>query len=304
MQSRELLDTRAVYFMAVVEQGSFSAAARKLHVSQPAISQQVARLESECATPLLNRSSYRPTPTDAGRKLYKALCAAADAIAQATDELGAPGAGRACLTIGFTGASQNQELLEFVRQWRSRHADVDVVFRKATFEGGRDLLLANEVGCCFGIASTYAGVRDVTAERLFDYELCVICSHDNPLAQRRQVEPADLVGQPFVVLAPEYGREFHRTFMDNLRADGLRPRIARSVGSFDELVLDVSIGEGIAVVSRNIVNEREVAVLPLVNTKASSTYVVARRLGGEAPLLELVEDAKTFFATRQGTATP
>lgn len=296
MRSRELLDARASYFMAVVEEGSFSAAARKLRVSQPAISQQVTRLEALIGTPLLDRSAYRPTPTEAGRKLYKALATADDAIARATDGAGPD---RSCLTIGFTGASQNQELLEFVRGWRAKHADVDVTFRKASFDGGRELLLGGEVDCCFGIGSTYSHVPGIITEKLFDYELCVICSHDNPLAKRRSVAPADIADQPFVVLAPDYGKEFHRNFMDNLRADGLRPNIVRSVESFDELVLDVSIGEGIAVVSREVVNEREVAVLPLVNTKANSTYVVARLPKNEKPsLLCLIGDSKSFFEGR------
>ncbi len=295
MQSRELLDTRAAYFMAVVEGGSFSAAARSLRVSQPAISQQVKSLEAQLGTSLLDRGSYRPTPTEAGRKLYKALKEAEDAIGRAMDA-GADKQTR--LVIGFTGASQNQRLLDFVRGWRTEHPEVDVTFRKATFEGGRKLLLDGDVDCCFGLASTYAGTRGVCAERLFDYEVCVICSHDNPLAGKKSVEPADLVGQPFVVLSPEYGRDFHRAFMDNLQADDLQPAISQSVTSFDELVLNVSIGEGIAVVSRDVVNEREVAVIPLVNSKAHSTYVVASLPTNEKPeLASLVEAAKAFFAS-------
>lgn len=63
----ELRELRA--FIAVVEAGGLSAAARKLHLSQPALSQTIRRLERDLAVPLLVRSSTGVTPTDAGRVL-------------------------------------------------------------------------------------------------------------------------------------------------------------------------------------------------------------------------------------------
>ncbi|GAA0949158.1 LysR family transcriptional regulator [Pseudonocardia zijingensis] len=56
-------------FVAVVEEGGLSAAARRLHVSQPAVSQTVAALERQLGVPLLVRSSTGVKPTDAGRTL-------------------------------------------------------------------------------------------------------------------------------------------------------------------------------------------------------------------------------------------
>ena len=300
MKSRDLLDTRAAYFMAVVETGSFSAAARQLHVSQPAVSQQVAQLEVQARTALLDRSGYRPVPTEAGQRLYRALRDAEDAVAPALVVVPRPSP---VITIGFTGATQNQGLLDFTKSYRAANPDAKVSFRKASFDGCRDLLLRQEVDCCFGIEATFAGSRDVSIEPLFDYEVCVICSHDSPLADYASLTPADLADQPFVVFSPEYGRDFHRAFMENLRADGLRPHVVKSVGSFDELMLGVSIGEGIAITSRECVDEREVAAIPLVDTATHSGYVVARLADNQAPeLLALIGAAKVFFSLHDDAA--
>ena len=57
-------------FMAVVQEGSFSRAALKLHRSQPAISQTIRKLEEELNEPLLDRSSRDGTLTDAGEVVY------------------------------------------------------------------------------------------------------------------------------------------------------------------------------------------------------------------------------------------
>jgi LysR family nitrogen assimilation transcriptional regulator len=58
------------YFVRIVEAGSFSQAARTIHVAQPALSQQIAELEASLGVPLLQRSARGVKPTAAGQKLY------------------------------------------------------------------------------------------------------------------------------------------------------------------------------------------------------------------------------------------
>ena len=57
-------------FIAVVETGSFSAAARRLRVGQPAVSKTIAQLESRLGTKLLLRSTHGLTPTEAGQAYF------------------------------------------------------------------------------------------------------------------------------------------------------------------------------------------------------------------------------------------
>ena len=66
MQYRQLY-----YFVKIVEAGSFSQAARTIHIAQPALSQQIAELEASLGVPLLQRSARGVRPTVAGEKLYE-----------------------------------------------------------------------------------------------------------------------------------------------------------------------------------------------------------------------------------------
>jgi len=70
-------------FVAVVEAGSFSAAARRLKLGQPAVSKSVAQLEERLGARLLLRSTRGLTPTDAGQRFYEHACRAIDEAAQA-----------------------------------------------------------------------------------------------------------------------------------------------------------------------------------------------------------------------------
>ena len=58
------------YFMAVVEEGSFSKAAKKYYLSQSAISQQITKLEKDLGFSLFNRKTYCPTLTKEGKRYY------------------------------------------------------------------------------------------------------------------------------------------------------------------------------------------------------------------------------------------
>ncbi|WP_028602050.1 LysR family transcriptional regulator [Ottowia thiooxydans] len=79
---------RLAYFAAVVETGSFTAAANRLGITKAVVSQQVARLEREFRTTLLTRTTRKVTPTDAGRSFYQRCALILKEAGDAFDELG------------------------------------------------------------------------------------------------------------------------------------------------------------------------------------------------------------------------
>lgn len=66
-----MFQQRIYFFMSVVEEGSFSSAAKKHYLSQSAISQQMGKLEEETGFKIFDRSSYRPKLTEAGKYYYE-----------------------------------------------------------------------------------------------------------------------------------------------------------------------------------------------------------------------------------------
>lgn len=109
-------------FVAVVEEGGLSAAARRLHVSQPALSQTIAGLERELRVKLLERSSTGTRPTDAGVTLLgeaRAVLAryqqAVRTMARHTD--GTPGALRIGIPLEFRFEVLRPALAELAEEW-------------------------------------------------------------------------------------------------------------------------------------------------------------------------------------------
>src|ERR1700719_3384306 len=71
IEDRRMHYRHLCYFVRIVEAGSFSQAARTIHVAQPALSQQIAELEASLGVPLLQRSARGIRPTAAGQRFYE-----------------------------------------------------------------------------------------------------------------------------------------------------------------------------------------------------------------------------------------
>lgn len=200
-----MLDKKIIYFLTVAQEGSFSAAARKLIMSQPALSQQIALLEEELSVTLFDRQGYRPVLTEVGREFYneclliKKHC---DEVRQRMLEHSHEN-----IRIGFTGSFENKELISLVQRFRTIYPTVTISFSKTTFGGCVEGLLKKELDVSFGIDSDFKGQEELICEKLFPFQICVICSHDHPLASKETVDIQELKNENFI----EETRHYFRT---------------------------------------------------------------------------------------------
>lgn len=119
-----IFDKKIIYFISVVEEGSFSAAAKKHFVSQANLSKQIAQLENDIGVELFNRNGYRPVLTDAGKYLYDKLTT----IKEKEDELldGLKKYGSVGVKAGFTGLFENRELIDGIRKYQDDHPGYEI----------------------------------------------------------------------------------------------------------------------------------------------------------------------------------
>src|SRR3954468_13617453 len=115
------------YFVAVVEHGSFTRAAAALHVSQPALSHQIAQLEREAGAPLLERLPRAVKPTALGERLLphaRATVAAAEEAHTAAQHGGNIQAGE--LRVGALLSVALGIIPATIRAWRAAHPGVQI----------------------------------------------------------------------------------------------------------------------------------------------------------------------------------
>jgi DNA-binding transcriptional LysR family regulator len=236
-------------FVTVVESGSFSAAAKRLGVSQPAVSFQVQRLEAELALTLLDRGARRVKPTEAGRRFHAfagRVLQARDELGRSLDELRQEVAG--CLALA-TSTIPAEYLLprllgEFCRQHPAATASV------AVMSSGEVLERVQAGDYEAGFAGLVPDSPSLASFPVGSDELVLLVPPQHPLAARPAARLEDLAGEAMVFREAASGTQI--TLERHLRAQGFdfgRVRRVLTLGSTQAVVAAVESGSGIAFVS-------------------------------------------------------
>lgn len=291
-----MLDKKIIYFILVVDMGSFSAAARKVFLSQSAISQQISLLEQELSISLFDRTGYKPILTDAGRLFYEGCISIRNQCNSLEHNVKNINSEHLC--IGFTGAFENKELLEVINKYNESSSGIEVSFLKNNFYGCVKDLLEGRTDLSFGLTSEFKNWDDISYETLFSYELCVICAPNHRLSNLKEIAVNELNEEKFIILSPNYGRGFYKEFMNYMRLDKIKPKSIKEVDTFDELVFHVSLGSGIGIVARSVVSDNNINILKLLDSHHKSEAAIAYRKNQDNNnVIEFIKACKRYFKT-------
>ncbi|WP_433445901.1 LysR family transcriptional regulator [Streptomyces sp. CA-142005] len=190
--------------VALVDEGSVTKAAAVLHMSQPALSHQIAALERELGTPVVERLARGVRVTAAGRAVAEearvALAAASRAV-QAGRRVGEGLGGR--LRIACAETMTAWLLVPVLRRWRTRWPDVRLDLLEFTSADRMvEHLMADGTDLVVGPEPTATSAH---VEVLGREEMVVVTSSGHPFADRESVSVPDLAREPFVHYDPENG---------------------------------------------------------------------------------------------------
>ncbi len=236
-------------FAAVVDHGSFSAAARDMGLSQPAVTMQIQSLEADLGVTLLDRRYRKVELTEAGRTLLKTarrvvheLDETRSEIERLSDTVG----GHIDLAASTTpGAYILPRLLgPFLR----RYPEVTVSLR---VYDTADVVSRVEAGDAqFGMTGARIPQAKVGYERMGVDQLLLICPPDDPLAGRASVTMEEIAEQPFIMRESGSGTRmaFERTLADG-GVDPADLNVVMELGTSEAIVNAVEGGVGVGAVS-------------------------------------------------------
>ena len=236
-------ERRLRYFLAVVDEGGVTAAARRLLIAQPSLSQALRAFEGELGVELFHRTGRGLRLTSAGRALVgpareilRATAAARDAVQAVTQVV----AGN--LEIAALATLAIDPLAEFVGRFRRAHDAITV--RVAEPDGAAGVRELVEDGDCeLGLAHLPLAVRALRVIPLGTQELMVVMPPGAELPERR-VTPSALAALPLVVSPP--GTSTRMLLEQALAAVQRPPRIAVETAAREAIVPLVLAGAGAA----------------------------------------------------------
>jgi DNA-binding transcriptional LysR family regulator len=242
----ELADLRAV--VALAEALHFGRAADRLHVSQPALSKRIRKLEDRIGGPLLVRRYRDVRLTEAGRLLAergRQILLESDATVALSQRAARGEAGR--LRIGFGIASILGLLPDVLLRFRRSHPGVQLQLRDMSTPDQIEALAAREVDVGFvrlPVAEDRLIVRPVLDERL----VLAIGPRSpwNPRIGLRSVS-----AEPFIIIARARSASFYDHALSVCAATGFAPRIVQEANELFTVLSLVGAGLGVSLVPRS-----------------------------------------------------
>ncbi|PRY16592.1 LysR family transcriptional regulator [Kineococcus rhizosphaerae] len=235
-------------FLAVVETGTISAAARRLGSAQSAVSTVVRALEEDLGAPLFTRTSRRAVPTDAGLALLpqarRLLAGAADARAVVRDAGDGPSGP---LAVGVVTTMHPVDLPRLLHRYTTAHPRVSVSMRVVA-DGSRGLLRAlveGELDVAF-LSWPFRPPAALDVRPLVRTSFRLLLPPEHPLAGDRPVELTDLAGERWIDGPPGFG---NRLQVDALfERAGARRSVRLEVPDVSTFPRYVAAGLGVAFV--------------------------------------------------------
>ncbi|MDO4571847.1 MAG: LysR family transcriptional regulator [Clostridia bacterium] len=240
------------YFLTVAQCLSFSEAAKRLYMTQPALGRQIRVLEEEMGVLLFVRGKRSLSMTPGGKLLYEELGdwiqaynkfveRAQQANSEITDRL----------SIGLLEGHQLGNLFpEIYDAFISRHPHIRVRTHRTSFSPLIEELYQGESDVIITLDFDVKGRADIECRRIAGVRNFLVVPADHPLADKEGVTLYDFRDDVIIVNSPEDSRAGYNNLMSACRDAGFEPK-ARQAASFEEYMLMLELGNGITVLSEH-----------------------------------------------------
>lgn len=291
------------YLVALAEERNFTRAAASLHIAQPAVSQQIRRLEDELGLAVVERTTRRLKLTDAGELLVvRARRILAELEAAETELQALRGMETGHVTIGAMHTMGPVDLSLAVALFSERHPNVQLTVREQSSEEMAEMLRVDELDLAFLSVTERIESHGLGLHQLISEELVALLPPSHRLGQRRQVRMAELASEPFISFRT--GARLRELLVSAGHEAGFEPRVRLESNESQRVRRLVSRGLGAAILPRSDAEGpgAEVEVVTLIEPRLERDITLAWREGRRhAPAAaEFLELARQTFGAIDG----
>jgi LysR family transcriptional regulator, transcription activator of glutamate synthase operon len=292
------------YLVALAEEGNFTRAAASEHIAQPAMSQQIKRLEDELGLALVERTTRRVALTEAGSLLVvrcRRILAELEAANAELQSLRGMHAGH--VTVGAMHTMGPVDLSLALALFREQHPSVHFTVREQSSEEMAEMLRVDELDLAFLSVTEWVESRGLGLHQLVSEELVVLLPRAHRLGKRSQLRMAELAGEPFISFRT--GARLRELLIAAGREAGFEPQVTLESNESQRVRRLVSRGLGVAILPRSDAEGpgADVAVATLTEPSLRRDITLAWREGRRLTpaAAEFLDLARDTFAHNLGT---
>jgi len=230
-------------FLAIAEAKTFTAGARRVNVTQAAISMQIRQLEDEVGLPLFTRTPRRVILTEAGEHLLeraRKILREHDAAIEEIAEIAGAEYGR--IRIGSASAMfATQQLPAILQNLKNKFPNAQISVSSGTSQTLVDKILHGEIDIAF--VSLPVDNTHISTDLLFSDEIVAIGHPKHPLANQKFISAAALAGEPLIL--GEKGGNTRRLIDDFFAAANVQPEIVMELSRQETINQMVENGMGV-----------------------------------------------------------
>ncbi|KWN79941.1 LysR family transcriptional regulator [Burkholderia ubonensis] len=273
------------YFVAVAEELHFGRAAKRLFISQPALSFDIRKFEDALGVQLFARTSKSVALTNAGEVLLgearRLLLQAAEAE-RLTVRSASGYAGR--LRVGFVHSMLYRGLPDAVRRFEADHPGVEIVLSEMNTQAQVQAIQRGQIDLGYAHWGHFPPEVDSTPIYSEPFVCCLPAGH--PLARRRQVALAALADEPFILFPRDAAPHYHDLIIAQCVNAGFSPLIRHEARLWQTILSMIEFGMGVALVPRVLqqVKSDRLAFRPLEDAPLESRTLELKRSGSAEPI--------------------
>jgi DNA-binding transcriptional LysR family regulator len=303
-----MLDVRRMRVLReVAVRGSFSAAAEALSFTQSAVSQQIAALERESGTVLVQRNARGVRLTEAGEALVRHADAILARLGEAEAELEAIAGLRGGRLRMASFESAGSTLMPLaIAAFRAKHPAVELSMSLSEPDDCFPQLRSGDLDMAIVFESSAAGADDgIERVHLLEDPMYLALPLDHPLAHRRRVRLADLAGEPWVAGTADC--ECNKLISRACAIAGYQPRIAFETDDYTAMQGFVAAGVGVSLIAElGLTTVRDDIVVRDLGRETPVRHIYAATLaeGYRAPATQAMLDILRDIASRYESRRP
>jgi DNA-binding transcriptional LysR family regulator len=242
------------YFQAVAEELSFSRAAKRLRVAQPALSRAVKQLEHALGAQVLERTRHRVRLTEAGAVLLRdagQLLQQVEEVARRVRRTASGEEGE--LRLGYIGPPTQPFLGRLLHDYRQRYPRVSIHLEERTPERVWEMVARGRLSAALTRPVASHEALGLRTELLREERMGIVVPKGHSLAKRQSVPWTALAREPLIVLARREGMGLHDAVIAGCRRAGVSPRLAHTPSLIGTVMSYVEAGAGLGVVTESVV---------------------------------------------------